>query len=374
VERVEQTHNLGNPATATPASDGKRVFAFFGSYGLLCYDLDGKVLWENKMGPFQDEYGAGSSPVLVDNKIILLQDHDVGSFLAAYDSDTGKQVWKTPRPDAVRSYATPVVWTHEGRKEILAAGALELAAYDPANGERQWWVDGLARIVIPLPVPAGDMIYMASWAPGGDSGKRLALDPWPDALAKWDENKDGKLSKAEVKNPEVLDRFFRIDLDQNGVLDEKEWNRHADVFLRAQNAILALKPSSTRGELKPADLRWKYQRGVPYVATPVLDNGILWTVKDGGIVTKLDAETGRVLQEERVPGMGLYFSSPVAGNGKVYFSSESGTVSVVASQPEWKVISSHNFREQIYATPLIDGDRIYTRTEKGLYSFQGDKK
>ena len=90
------------------------------------------------------------------------------------------------------------------------------------------------------------MVYMASWAPGGDPGQRLALDPWPVALAKWDKNKDGRLSRAEIDDPEVLDRFARMDLDQSGDLDQAEWERHAAVFRRAQNALLALRPSGSR--------------------------------------------------------------------------------------------------------------------------------
>jgi outer membrane protein assembly factor BamB len=212
------------------------------------------------------------------------------------------------------------------------------------------------------------MIYMASWTPGADAGKRLALDPWPTALSKWDRDHDGKLSRSEINDPEVLDRFVRMDLDQNGLLDQKEWERHADVFRRAQNAILALKPSGS-GDLTDSALVWKYQRGVPYVSTPLVHNGIVWMVKDGGIVTKLEVDTGRLLQEERLPGLGSYFASPVAGDGKVFFASESGVASIVAEQTEWRVISSHDFREKIYATPVIDHDRIYLRTEKGLSCF-----
>jgi len=103
----------------------------------------------------------------------------------------------------------------------------------------------------------------------------------------------------------------------------------------------------------------------------VLERGILWLVKEGGIVTKLDAASGRLLQEERVPGFGNYFASPVAGDGKVYFASESGTVSVVEAAPDWRVISSRDFHEKIYATPALDHDRIYLRTEQALYCFKG---
>lgn len=371
VAKIETYHpQTGNPAPATIACDGSRLYAFFGSYGLICYDLDGKQLWDHPMGPFQDEYGAGSSPVLVDDKLVLNQDHDLNSFVTAIERSTGRTLWKTARPDAVRSYSTPVIWTQNGRKQVLVAGALELASYDLATGDKLWWIDGLARIVIPIPVVSSDMIYMASWAPGADAGGRVSLESWDQAIAKWDKNKDGKLAKAEVDDREVLTRYYRMDLDQNEVLDRKEWERHADVFRRAQNAILALKPNG-HGNLTDSALIWKYQRGVPYVATPLLHQGILWMVKDGGIVTKLDAATGRVLQEERLPALNNYYASPVTGDGKVYFANEPGVVSVVADQPDWNVVSSHKFNEKIYATPVIDGDRIYIRTEKALYCFKG---
>jgi outer membrane protein assembly factor BamB len=372
-EKVEQTHEIGSPATATIACDGKRLFAFFGSAGLFCYDLDGKKLWEKRLGPFRDEYGAGSSPIVFDNKVILSQDHDIDSFVLALDAADGHQVWKTARPDAVRSYSTPMIWNHDGHPQLLVAGALQLSAYDPASGERLWWQNGLARIVIPTPVASGPTIYMASWAPGGDTGKRVTFLPWPDALAKWDANHDGKLSKTEIDDHEVLERFFRMDLDQDGALNRDEWERHAAFFTRAENSVLAIKPTG-RGELPPSALSWKHTRGIPYVPTPVLDHNILWMVKDGGIVTKLDAATGRLLQEERVPGVGRYFASPAAGDGKVYFASESGSVSVVAAEPEWRVISTREFHEKIFATPVLERGRLYLRTESALYSFQGTAK
>lgn len=370
---LEQTHPLGNPATATAACDGERLFVFFGSAGLFCYDLEGRKLWEQKMGPFRDEYGAGSSPVLAGDKIIINQDHDTDSFVAAYDRATGHRLWRTGRPDAVRSYSTPALWVQDGREEVLVAGALRLTAYDLSDGQPVWWINGLARIVIPTPVPAGPLIYMASWSPGGDAGRRISLLPWDAALAKWDANHDGKLSKSEIDDHEVLDRFFRMDLNQDGLLDEAEWNRHAEVFRRAQNAVLAIKPAGG-GELNDQAVVWKHSRGAPYVATPVLANGILWVVKEGGIVSKLDAASGGLLQEERVPGFGNYFSSPVAGDGKVYFASEPGTVTVLAAQRDWRVISSRDFHEKIYATPCLIGNRFYLRTEKALYCFQGNAR
>jgi outer membrane protein assembly factor BamB len=368
--RLEQLHpTMGSPAAATPAWDGERVFAFFGSYGLICYDLEGRKLWERALGPFRDEYGASSSPMVLGDKVILCEDHDIDSFLIALDARTGKTVWKTPRPDAVRSYATPMVWTTDGPPQLLVAGALELAGYNPANGEKLWWVNGLARIVIPAPVPVGDTIFMASWAPGGDAGARFTLDPWKVAVEKWDENHDGKLAKDEIADRAVHERYNRMDLDQDGLLAPAEWERHADVFRRADNAVLAIKPAG-RGDLTEKAVVWKYRRGTPYVPTPIVLNGVLWMVKDGGIVTRLEAASGRLLSEERLPGPGNYYASPVAGDGKVYFASEAGMVSVVADEPSWRVISSHKFDAKIYGTPVLERNAIYIRTEASLLCYE----
>jgi len=372
--KLEELHTIGSPATPTTASDGERVFAFFGSYGLVALDSRGEVLWEKRMGPFQDEYGAGSSPIVAGDRVILLQDHDVGSFLAAYDTRTGKELWRTERPDAVRSYATPAVWERRGKRELLAAGALELSGYDLETGRRLWTVGGLARIVIPTPIPYGDRVLMASWAPGGDSGRRIALDVWSVAAAKWDKDQDGFLTRAEIDNADVLDRYFRMDLDQNGKLNEAEWTRHADVFRLARNALLAIRPPDGDGPVSAAAgseaVLWSHARGVPYVSTPVVDGGALWMVKDGGIVTRVDAASGAVHYEERLPGVGNYYASPVVGDGKVYFASQAGVVSIISAGPEWKVLSTHDFREKIHATPVFMGGRLLIRTEAAVYCFE----
>jgi outer membrane protein assembly factor BamB len=370
--RIETYHvQSGSPACATPASDGERVYVFFGSCGLLCYDLDGRLLWERAFGPFQDEFGAGSSPILVAGKLVLNQDHDLDSFLTALDPRTGKTLWRTPRPDAVRSYSTPAVWLRGGRPELLVAGSLELAGYDPETGAKRWSAGGLARIVIPTPVTDGETVFVASWTPGGDPGRRIVLDDWPTAVGRWDQDKDGQLSRAEVQNPDVLERFFRMDLDQNQRLDRQEWERHAAVFSRAQNGVIAIRPIGS-GVQGTNAVRWQVQRGAPYVSSPLFDGGLLWVVKDGGIVTVFEAATGRVLHEERLPGLGNYQASPVAGDGHIYFASEPGTVSIVANRREWQVLSSHNFGEKIHATPLLDRHGLFIRTDRAVYRFQAN--
>jgi outer membrane protein assembly factor BamB len=372
--RIEEfSSTTGSAAQATPACDEGRVYVFFGSYGLICYDHQGKQLWEKRMGPFQDEYGSASSPILIDDKVIIQQDHDVDSFLMALDRKTGKVIWRSERPGATRSFSTPAVWTRNGRKELLVAGSLELAGYDPSNGKRLWWISGLARIVIPTPVPSGDRVYMASWTPGGDSAMRIQMDSWAEALHKWDKNNDGKLTKDEITDKIMNDRFFPMDLDQSGDLRQEEWERYAAIFQHAQNGILAIRPSNSGGEQNENAVIWKSSSGAPYVATPLLDRGILWTVRDGGIVTKISAAEGKVLQTKRLADMGNYYASPVSADGKAYIASRQGVLTVIANDPDWSVVETHDFMEGLYATPLIAEGRLFIRTEKALYCFRKGK-
>lgn len=366
---LEAFHATGSPATASPACDGSRVYSFFGSYGMLCYDLDGNQLWERRMGPFQDEFGACSSPILVDNKIILNEDHDLDSFLIALNSINGETVWKVPREEATRSYSTPVILERNGLKEILVAGSLQLSAYDPATGEKRWWYNGLSRIVDATPVIQDGVIYMATWTPGGDPGERIAMEAYPEALEKYDKNADKMVSKEELPaGSPVIDRFFRIDLNQNGQLEEAEWNRHAAVFDRAKNVAIALEPG-TRGELTSKFVKWTYTRGLPTVPSSVVLDGVLTMVKDSGIVTLLDIATGEMIHQGRAEGRGNYYSSLVAGDGKVYMASESGVMTVFQAGKEWKILSSHDFGERMMATPVIENGVFYLRTDAALYAF-----
>ena len=368
-KNFEPVHATGSTATSSPACNGKQVFVFFGSYGMLCYDLQGNLLWERKLGPFQDEFGAASSPILVDDKVILNEDHDINSFMIALDQKNGEVVWKIERQESTRSYSTPFVLERDGKKQILIAGSLQLAAYDPASGEKLWWYNGISRIVDSTPVVHNGMIYIATWTPGGDPGERITMEPFGEAIGKFDKNTDKMISQEELpKDSPVLDRFFRIDLNQNKQLEEDEWKRHAVVFERAQNVAVALEPGS-RGALTPQYVRWTYTRGLPTVPSSVVFDGVLTMVKDSGIVTILDIADGKMLHQIRAEGRGNYYASLVAGDGKVYLTSESGVITILESGKSGKILSSHDFGERVMASPVISGGVIYVRTEAGLYAY-----
>lgn len=366
---IETVHSVGSPASSSPACNGKQVFAFFGSYGLLCYDVNGQSLWESKMGPFQDEFGASSSPVLADGLVILNEDHDIDSFLVAIDQQTGQTVWKTPRPDATRSYSTPIVWDNGSSKQIVVAGALQLAGYDLQTGTKQWWVNSLSRIVDPTPNLVDGMIYIATWTPGGDPSERIEMEPFPEALGNLDKNNNGFIDKVElpVDSP-VVPRFFRIDLDQDEKLNELEWNRHADVFARAQNVACAVQPGG-RGDVTEKNIEWVFRRSLPTVPSSVVYEDVLYMVKDSGIITSLDASDGTLLLQGRASGRGNYYASLVAGDGKVYLASESGVITVLKAGRQWDVLSSHDFGERIMSTPVVSGGQFFIRTDEALYCF-----
>jgi outer membrane protein assembly factor BamB len=366
VEQLEKVHTEGSPAAATPACDGKRVYSFFGSFGLVCYDLDGTLLWSKKFGPFRDEFGSASSPILVDDKVILNEDHDLDSFLIAVRQDNGETLWQTPRDGFTRSYATPVVWEVGGHKQLVVAGALQLVGYDAATGRLLWSLDGFARIVNTTPAKANDMLYVCTWSPGGDSDARIAMEPWATALQLWDKNKNGKLEDVELPAGEVRSRFFRIDLNGDHALDESEWSKYARLFELAQNTLVALQSGESGGAPRVV---WQYKRGLPYVSSPLVYRGHLFLVKDGGVATLLDATSGKLVKQARVRGAGNYYASPVAGDGKIYVASGGGVVSVLRAGEQLEVISSHDFGERIAATPVILDGQIYLRTEKSLYSF-----
>ncbi len=368
VQRIEPFHSVGSPAASTIASDSERAYVFFGSCGLLCYNLDGERLWHKRMGPFQNEFGASSSPIIVDDKVILNQDHDINSFIIAVDRETGDTVWKVDRNGFTRSFSTPILVPNEDQPRIVVGGSLQLTAYDAVNGKIVWWVRGLSRIVDTTPVVHDGRIFLATWTPGGDPASRISMEPFADALRKYDQNDDGQVARSELPDGPVRQRFFRIDLNQDQALSEQEWNQHATIFSRAQNVAMAIRTGG-RGDVTNSHVEWIQRQGLPTVPSPLVVDGVMFMVKDSGILTSLDVATGKVIKQGRLPGRGNYYASLVAGDGKVYAASERGTISVVRAAGKWRTLAHHDFEERIMATPVIHDGRIYVRTEDALYCF-----
>ncbi len=219
------------------------------------------------------------------------------------------------------------------------------------------------------PVIHNGLIYLATWTPGGDPGERISMESFDEALTKYDKNSDKMVAADELPcGSPVLERFFRIDLNQNKQLEADEWKRHASVFERAQNIAVALEPG-TRGPLGPQYVRWSNNRGLPIVPSSIVYDGVMIMVKDSGIITILDVENGKQLQQLRAEGRGNYYASLVAGDGKVYAISESGVVTVLQSGKSGKILSKHDLGERVMASPVIRDGVIYIRTDSALYAF-----
>jgi len=370
-ESLEEIHAIGSHAQPSPATNGKLVVSLFGSSGLFCHHVDGKLAWKKAMGPFNNDFGAGTSPVIVDGLVITVQDHDTESFLAAYHLQTGKLAWKTDRGEFPRNYCSPVIWTVGGRKQVIVAATLRVVGYDLKSGKELWTVRGLSRAVCNTPVVGGDgKLYVAGWARGGDIDERISVEPFAKLAAARDKNNNGTLERTELEKGHAIERRFpQVDRDKTGTITRKEYEYYRNLFDVARNVVLAIKPGAT-GDATRTHVAWEYRRHIPFCASPLFFNKTLFTVKDGGILTSLDAQSGKPLLTKRVPGAGNYYSSPVAGDGKVYLLDQKGRLSVISGEGKWKVLHRAQFGEETYATPALVDGRIYLRTNGHLYCFK----
>jgi outer membrane protein assembly factor BamB len=268
----------------------------------------------------------------VGDRVILSQDHDNGSFLVMFDKMTGEQIWKIDRSEFPRGYATPVIWTVNGKKQIVVAGTLRAIGYDFDSGKEIWTLRRLARICNMTPVIGPDnTLYLAAWAPGADENDRIVTEPWKDMLAKYDKNKNGMLELDEMPAGELKNRFTQIDRDKDGHISKQEYENMSRVFAEAQNSIVAVKPGGT-GDITATNVLWTQKKHLPYIPSPLYYEGHLYMVKNGGLLSCLDPKDGKLLKQERVFGSANYYASPVAGDGKIYLFSEKGDASVVRAR------------------------------------------
>lgn len=371
-EALEDLHQIGSYAQSSPATDGDHVVSFFGSSGLYCYDRDGTFLWSRPMGPFKNGFGAGSSPIIVDGRVILCQDHDSGSFLAAYNIENGSTLWETDRSEFPRNYCTPVIWDADGQRQIVVVATLRAVGYDFDTGSEVWTVRGLSRFVCPTPVIGEDgTLYLAAWARGADAGERLVFDPFDTKITGVDANGNGQIEQSELageKGSDLERRFDLIDRDKDGAITRAEYEEFRMVLETSENGIFAIAPGG-KGDATSTHLRWRYQQHVPFCASPLLVGGHLFGVKDGGILTTLVAATGEPVKTGRVRGNAAYYASPVFGDGRVFLVDEGGVLTIVSAAAEWEVLDSVDFGESVYATPAIADGRIYLRTTGRLYCF-----
>ncbi|HXT28468.1 MAG TPA: PQQ-binding-like beta-propeller repeat protein, partial [Vicinamibacterales bacterium] len=275
--------------------------------------LDGKLLWKKQWTPkaIYLDFGTASSPTVADGRVYLLQDNEEQPSIAALDAKTGAEIWRTPRSGSgfplKSSWMTPFVWKNPLRTEIVTTGHGAVIAYD-LQGKELWRAN---RMSMPTasPFAVDGLLYVGTGSQGDANRPFLAVKP-------------------------------------------------------GASGDITLKP----GETSNAFIAWSQPRASGYTPSAIVHDGRAYVVHDTGIMTVLDAKTGKQIYKVRVGGGGQTFSaSPVAAGGRVFLLTEEGTTFVLESGPEYKEIARNDLNEMSLASPAVAGDAIYIRTESKLY-------
>jgi outer membrane protein assembly factor BamB len=370
-DRQEKIDKQNSPASPTPVADGRNVYVFFPDYGLISYSFDGKERWRVQLGPFDNHYGMGASPILAGDNVVLVCDQSHNSFVTAYSQTDGKQVWKTPRPEALSGHVTPVVYEPTGSKgrQIIAPGSFRMDAYDLATGRSVWWVNGLPSEIKSVPVLDGETIYINGFdSPLNDPGRHIEVPPFREMLAKYDANHDGALQQSELPDSHAKTSFPAKDNNNDGKLDEAEWKAYMAV-LAAENSLLSIRAGGA-GDMTAKAVQWKYQRYISQLPSALVYRGVVYMITENGMLTTLDPATGKLHKQGRLRGVAdKYYASPVAADGKVFFAGFSGAVTIMKAGQDQEIISVNPLDDKCYATPAIADGRLYVRTRGMLYCF-----
>lgn len=296
----------GSMATPSPVTDGADIYAFFATGDVFSLDVDGNLNWHRSLaseyGPFENRFGASSSPLVYQDSVILQCDHYGGSYLLAIDKSTGANRWKIDRSEYWLSWASPTLVPIDGGEhfELVVSGSHKLDGFNPASGEKLWTVQGMSRECIPSPVHGNGFIYAVS-GPGG--------------------------------------------------------------------ASLAIRPGG-RGDVTSTHVKWQNSRGAPFVPSAILVGEHYYLVHDEGVGSCLDAQTGKVHWQKRFSGR--FTASPVAGDGKVYFTDEAGTTLVIAAEKDsFRQVAQNSVNEPVFSSPAISQGRFFVRTPEHLYCIGG---
>jgi len=381
-EKIERVHPINTPATPTATTDGKGVYVYFGSYGLICYDFNGNEKWKRALPPPVNMYGTAASPIMAGDYLIFCNDRKTESYLEAIDPDTGKTIWRKEREGFAAGWSTPMLWKNNGIDELVIYGIWWIKAYALKDGTERWTVPGMTDEPCITPVTGDGMVFTTSYNMKNNP-EVIGLPEFDDLLKEYDRDKDGELTLEEAKpNKSILSRydadgegdhplwgFFRfLDVDKSGKITVKEWSKMI-AFLNSfqqENALMAIRPGDGG---KEAEIVWKHAYGVPECPSPLYYKGRIYMVKNGGIVSCLDAKTGELKYQDKLRSGGPYYSSPVVGDEKIYVSSARGVVVVFEPGDTLNVLAHNDLEERIMATPAIADGKIYVRTEHNLYAF-----
>ena len=258
----------------------------------------------------------------------------------------------------------------QGQAELIVLGTTRVDSYYLPTGEPRWWMPVASMGALGTPVAHGDAVLVMT------AGTNQPFMPtFESALAKYDKDKDGRLSLQEFSpDPDLGEHFGWIDSNSDNFIDAREWNEARALGMGDYGAV-AIRPGAAHGQLKAGAVAWRFQKNLPYIPAPLVYRDVYYMVRTGGIITSLDPATGRLLKEGRSrDALGEYYASPVAADGKVFVASEEGKISVLKAAAQWEVLSVNDLAEEIHATPALSAGRIYVRTHGSLYCFANTAK
>jgi outer membrane protein assembly factor BamB len=295
----------GTWASSSAATDGEHVIAYFESFGLYAYDMNGTLVWKKDLGDkgMRNEFGEGSTPALYGNTVVVVWDHITKpSFIVALDKRTGRELWRVDR-DEIDTWATPLVVEHDGRAQVVVPGMNRLRSYDLETGKVVWEAPGLTMNPIPSPVAADGVVIATS----GFRGNNLKAIRLADA-------------KGDLTGSPAI--AWSLDRDTPYV---------------------------------PSPLLYD---GIVYILKT-----------NSGLLSAFDARTGKPhYQVQRLEGIDEVFSSPVGAAGRVYITDRNGNTLVLRSGPKYEVLARNALDDGFDASPALVGTEMYLRGYKFLYA------
>lgn len=298
------THEFGSWASNSPVTDGQHIYAYFGSYGLYCLNLDGEILWERDFGRMEKrmDFGEGSSPYLYKDKLVILRDHQGQSAIHVLDKKTGKTLWEANR-DEISSWSTPTVIEMDGTAQLITSATRRVKSYDIHTGKVLWECSGMTDNVIPSPVYANGILYVMS---GFRGNAMLAID-----LSK---------AKGDITGSDAI------------------------VWSYGENTT----------PYTPCPL--------------LMDNRLYFLKANNGYISCLDARDGKeYFVNQQLEGIKNIFTSPVGVGDRIYVVGTNGVTCVIRNAESFELLSQNTLDENFYASPVISGNDLFLRGDHALY-------
>lgn len=395
---IQDVHEVSSPAAPSAAADAARVYAYFGSWGLVAVDHEGREAWRRPLPPPRNRYGMATSPVLHGDHVILVLDaDDLKSRIIAFRARDGSTAWETDRPGQRATWSTPAFARPAGEnspEQLVVLSALRLTSYDPRDGRELWSLDGFPQETVSVPVVGNGLVFAGAAALGGRGNEQYDAMGWQQLLA-FDRNADQRVQLEEIPDnfrmvlrpdlpkdhpgyavPFAFKRDFKNrDTNKDGALDEAEWNQSVKNWESSSRPVLMAahlepSPSGPGGAATAPRVAWKTARGLPEMPSLLHYRDRVYLARDGGLVTCLRAADGQMLYQERLGAPGQYCASPVAAADRIYLSSVNGVITVIAANTDTPaVIAQNTIGDTIQATPALVGRTLYLRTAKKLMAF-----